>query len=85
MEKDRFEFDEKEVLEEENEDRDYVGEIVRLIRSELSEEELLEKLEDYHENDIAGAFEQLEAKNAKSYINFSDRKKYLRYLLLLMT
>lgn len=65
MEKDRFEFDEKEVLEEENEDRDYVGEIVRLIRSELSEEELLEKLEDYHENDIAGAFEQLEARERK--------------------
>ena len=46
---------EKEILKEPN----YVEEILDLIRSDLSDDELLEKLEDYHENDIAGAIEKL--------------------------
>ncbi len=46
---------EKEILKEPN----YVEEILDLIRSDLSDGELLEKLEDYHENDIAGAIEKL--------------------------
>ncbi len=38
---------------------DYVGELLELIRSDISDNELNERLEDYHDNDIAGAIEQL--------------------------
>lgn len=41
-------------------DHDYVGEIIELIRSGLPDDELKEQLGNYHENDVAGAFEQLE-------------------------
>ena len=37
----------------------YEEELIRIIRSDISEEELLDRLDDYHENDIAGAMEQL--------------------------
>lgn len=40
-------------------EQNYVEELVGLIRGNLSGEELLERLADYHENDLAGAFEQL--------------------------
>ena len=39
--------------------------LVELFRSNLSKEELLEQLSDYHENDIAGAIEQLTAEERK--------------------
>ncbi len=45
----------KEILKEPN----YVEELLLILRSNLSNEELLEKLDDYHDNDIAGAIEQL--------------------------
>ena len=41
-------------------EHDYVGEIIELIRSGLPDEELKEQLGNYHENDVAGAFELLE-------------------------
>lgn len=37
----------------------YEEELIQIIRSDISEEELLDRLDDYHENDIAGAMEQL--------------------------
>ena len=37
----------------------YEEELIRIIRRDISEEELLDRLDDYHENDIAGAMEQL--------------------------
>ena len=37
----------------------YEEELIKIIRSDISEEELLDLLDDYHENDIAGAMEQL--------------------------
>ncbi len=40
-------------------EQDYVQEILDLIRSDLSDSQLVEALSDYHENDLAGAFEQL--------------------------
>nr|MCR5283215.1 magnesium transporter [Lachnospiraceae bacterium] len=46
---------EKEILKEPN----YVEQLLGIIRSDISEKELLETLDDYHENDIAGALEQL--------------------------
>ena len=45
----------KEILKEPG----YVEELLEIIRSNLSKEELLDRLDDYHDNDIAGALEQL--------------------------
>lgn len=45
---------------------DYVGELLELIRSGIPEDELKEKLEDYHDNDIAGAIEQLTPEERRS-------------------
>lgn len=52
---------EKKVLKEPH----FVEELLEIIRSDISEKELLEKLSDYHENDIAGALEQLTAGERK--------------------
>ena len=41
------------------ENRDYTEEILAVIRSSATDEEIGEKLEDYHDNDIADAFEFL--------------------------
>lgn len=49
---------EKELLKKPN----FVGELLEIIRSSMAEQELLERLSDYHDNDIAGAVEQLTAK-----------------------
>ncbi len=46
---------EKQILKEPN----YAEELVGLIRSNIGNEKLIELLEDYHDNDIADAFEQL--------------------------
>ena len=40
-------------------ERDYGAQILSIIRSDLKDEEIKEKLEEYHENDIAGVFEEL--------------------------
>ena len=53
---------EKEVLKEPN----FVEELVELIRSDIPKEELLDRLSDYHENDIAGAIEQLTPEERKA-------------------
>ena len=45
----------KEILKEPG----YVEELLEIIRSNLSKDELLDRLDDYHDNDIAGALEQL--------------------------
>ncbi len=55
-------MDEKDTLDELNspmQHPDYQAEIVALVRSGLSAKDLEEKLLDYHENDIAGAMEEL--------------------------
>ncbi|MCR4690194.1 MAG: magnesium transporter [Lachnospiraceae bacterium] len=46
---------EKDILKEPN----YVEELLAILRSETDNKELLQKLDDYHENDIADAIEQL--------------------------
>ena len=52
-------------MEEKNEfpllERDYGAQILALIRSGLSDEEIRGQLDEYHENDIAGIFEELTA------------------------
>ena len=52
---------EKEILKEPN----YVKELVQIIRGGLSDEDLMEHLSNYHENDIAGALEQLTPEERK--------------------
>ena len=49
---------EKELLKKPN----FVEELLEIIRSSIAEQELLERLSDYHDHDIAGAVEQLTAK-----------------------
>ena len=46
---------EKEILKEPQ----FTDEIVSIIRSGLSDEEIVEKLHDYHDNDIARSLEAL--------------------------
>ena len=46
---------EKEILEKPS----YVEELLEILRSDISNDELLERLDDYHENDIADALEQM--------------------------
>lgn len=67
---------EKEVLNEpmlEEQEHDYTDEqhyaqeIVALFRSDISAEKLLEDLEDYHDNDIAEAFEMLSPMERKKF------------------
>lgn len=52
-------------MEEKNEfplqERDYSAQILGIIRSELSDDEIKTQLEEYHENDIASIFEELTA------------------------
>ena len=52
---------EKEILKEPN----YVKELVQIIRSGLTKDELMEHLSNYHEHDIAGALEQLTPEERK--------------------
>jgi len=46
-------------------EHDYTRELLELFRSDLSPEELTEKLSDYHENDMAGALEQMTPEERK--------------------
>ena len=46
---------EKDILKEPN----FVEELLAILRSDIPAEELNEKISDYHENDIAGALEQM--------------------------
>lgn len=51
----------KELLKEST----FENEIVEIFRSNLSKEELLDKISNYHENDIAGALEKLNTEERK--------------------
>lgn len=47
-------------------EHDYIQEIIRVIREHIADENLPELLSHYHENDIAGAFEQLTSDERKT-------------------
>ena len=51
----------KELLKEST----FENELVEIFRSNLSKEELLDKISNYHENDIAGALEKLNTEERK--------------------
>lgn len=42
-------------------ERDYVAQILGIVRSDLNDDEIKARLEEYHENDLANAFEELTA------------------------
>ena len=50
---------------DENAEPDYTRELLELFRSGISNDELLEKLDGYHENDMAGALEQMTPEERK--------------------
>ncbi|MBR6315927.1 MAG: magnesium transporter [Lachnospiraceae bacterium] len=56
---------EKETAKESKKGPNYEEELLEIIRSDLSNQDLLEKLDDYHENDIAGAMERLTVEERK--------------------
>ena len=55
----------KEPMTEPEKDPNYAEELIELFRGQLSEEELLERLNDYHENDIADAFTRVTSEERK--------------------
>ena len=61
----------KEILKEPY----YVDELLKIIRSDISEEKLAECLSDYHENDIAGALEQLDVQERKKIYSILETEK----------
>ena len=60
---------------------DYEEELAEILRSNLSDAEILEQLDNYHENDIAGALELLTVEERKMYW---VQNGCLRFLLTLM-
>lgn len=62
---------EKEILKEPN----YVEELVALFKSGMETDKLIDRLEDYHENDIAGAFEELTESERKHLYSILDTEK----------
>lgn len=62
---------EKENLTESN----YIQEILDLIRGGLSDQELRDRLDDYHENDIAEALEQLSPPEQKALLSHLETER----------
>ena len=52
-------------MDEKIKEQNYVEELIEIIRSTKSNEELRDKLSDYHENDIADAFVRLDEEERK--------------------
>lgn len=65
MEREVLNKTEKDVSKDVIKEPNYVEELVEIFRSNLSEEVLLDRLSDYHENDIAGALEQISSEERK--------------------
>lgn len=64
MERENWKENGKTILKE----PDFVAELLGIMRSPLGSEELLDQISDYHDNDIAGALEQLtEAERQRLY------------------
>ena len=60
----------------------YVEELLEIFRSPLNKEELLDKISDYHENDIAEAFEH-QRKSERNCTRFLAQSGWLRFSLIL--
>ena len=53
-------------MDEKLKEQNYVEELIEIIRSTKSNEELRDKLSDYHDNDIAEALDSLTASERKN-------------------
>ncbi|MCR4793049.1 MAG: magnesium transporter [Lachnospiraceae bacterium] len=74
-------MDEKEVnIVTSSDDRDYEQEIKELFSSGLSDEEIAERLSDYHENDLAGAFEDLDDESRKKMFSLIGEERFSEIL-----
>lgn len=60
-------------------EQNYIDELLSLIHSNKSDEELREELQKYHENDVAKIFPQLLSEERQNYIEFL-KKCFVRYL-----
>lgn len=63
-----------------SDDRDYEQEILELLHSGLPDSELAEKLSDYHDNDIAGAIEELERDEIKHVFELLGEERFSEIL-----
>lgn len=59
---------------------DYVEELVNLIRSGEPDEGISEKIDNYHDNDIASALDELNEKSVRSSIRYWAWRECPRYL-----
>ncbi len=63
-------------MEERNiSNQNYTEELIKLIRSDISESELVTRLEDYHENDIADAFAELSPEERRHLFSVLSTEK----------
>ena len=63
-----------------SDDRDYEQEILELLHSGLPDSEIAEKLSDYHDNDIAGAIEELERDEIKHVFELLGEERFSEIL-----
>lgn len=64
---------------------DYAKEILAIMHGSFSKEEMLDRIADYHENDIAEAFELLSESERKSWYQMFGRNRLRRFFRILMT
>jgi len=64
---------------------DYAKEILAIMHGSFSKEEMLDRIADYHENDIAEAFELLSESERKSWYRCLGRNRLRRFFRILMT
>lgn len=63
-----------------SEERHYEQEIAELLLSDLPAEEIAYKVSDYHDNDIAGAFESLDDKGKKRAVEILGQERFSEIL-----
>ena len=64
---------------------DYAKEILAIMHGSFSKEEMLDRIADYHENDIAEAFELLSESERKAGTRCVGRNRLRRFFRILMT
>ena len=78
-------MDEQEIMTNASEDRDYEQEIIELLQSSLPDEEIAEKLSDYHDNDIASALDDLDKDALKRVYEILGEEKFSEILAYVET
>jgi len=78
-------MDEQEIMTNASEERDYEQEIIELLQSSLPDEEIAEKLSDYHDNDIASALDDLDKDALKRVYEILGEEKFSEILAYVET